>query len=304
MPLSAETSATLSRFVAQSAFATRGGIVTDLDGTAVHELEGRVVISPQVELGLKALFDRGRPFAINSLRFPLSVMNTFGRAWYDVSNAPVPAVSLNGSLIGRITLEGSSLAFEELDAFPLTAAEIDEVIAGVDGMLRDGIDQVLLFHYPRDWRRGEIIWTPASERVVAVRDKYRSAASVVSEPLEALRERLHAEPLCMIFLLVDAPQDRLMAYQHTHRSNFVTHEGVDKLSGTRALARKLGISLEDSVGAGDTELDRFLAGVGLSVHVGPLPLEFKGCRATLRLNDSDELGELLFGLARLLDSPA
>jgi hypothetical protein len=54
------------------------------------------------------------------------------------------------------------------------------------------------------------------------------------------------------------------------------------------------------MGAGDTELDRFLNGVGLAVMVGSLPLEFKGVMSTIRLKDSFELGELLFRLAEMV----
>ena len=46
-------------------------------------------------------------------------------------------------------------------------------------------------------------------------------------------------------------------------------------------------------GAGDTVMDRFLAGVGLSVHVGPIDLPFEGLCQTVKLRDSNELGELL-----------
>jgi hydroxymethylpyrimidine pyrophosphatase-like HAD family hydrolase len=270
----------------------------------VHEHEGRVVISPSVELGLKTLHERGRPFVINSLRFPGSVMTTFGHAWYDISGAAVPVVALNGSVIGRMVSRGRELAFETIDAFPLSAGEIDEVLQGVDGMLHDGIDDVLLFHYPVDWTVGEVIWTPQASHVERTTAKYRSASEVFSAGLEALRQRLHAQPLAMIFLLIDAPQDRLMAYQHTHRANFVTHNGVDKLSGARAMAKHLRLSLVDSIGAGDTEMDRFLDGVGLSVHVGPIPLAFRGSHSTLRLPAPAELGELLFRVASELEGHA
>src|SRR5437879_6441717 len=61
---------------------------------------------------------------------------------------------------------------------------------------------------------------------------------------------------------------RYAAYQHSKRSNVFTHKGIDKLSGSQALAGHLGIDLRDSIGAGDTEMDRFLSGVGLAVIVG------------------------------------
>ena len=103
----------------------------------------------------------------------------------------------------------------------------------------------------------------------------------------------------MIFLLVEAEEDRLMAYQHTKRSNFVTQAGVDKLFGAQEAMARLGLDLAQCVGAGDTPMDNFLKGVGLAVQVGPLDLEFHGLQQTVRIGNSLELGELLFRLADL-----
>jgi hydroxymethylpyrimidine pyrophosphatase-like HAD family hydrolase len=103
----------------------------------------------------------------------------------------------------------------------------------------------------------------------------------------------------MIFLLIDAPQDQLMAYQHTKQSNFITHKGVDKLFGAQKMAEVLNLKLENSLGAGDTELDTFLKGVGLAVHVGNNALEFRGLLDTITLANSQELGDLLFRASEL-----
>ena len=117
MALETDVDNQLRGFLRQSDFASRGGVVTDLDGTAVHEDRGRIYIPEPVEFGLKRLHDLGRPFTLNSLRFPLSVLRTFGREWYSVSNAPIPTVSLNGSLIGYvIKTDEDELAFEETTA--------------------------------------------------------------------------------------------------------------------------------------------------------------------------------------------
>ena len=48
------------------------------------------------------------------------------------------------------------------------------MLAGVRGMVEGGIEELLLFFYPRDWRVGEIIWTPVSERIAHVAKKYLS----------------------------------------------------------------------------------------------------------------------------------
>ncbi|WP_414473915.1 HAD family phosphatase [Microvirga sp. M2] len=293
---------TLRDFVRDSRFVQEGAVVTDLDGTAVHEFEQRIVIPDVVSHSLKRLRDHGRPVILNSLRFPLNVIRTFGREWYAISNAPLPLVSLNGGLMGRLveTREGE-IAFEEIRAYPLTAAELDEVLVGIQGLVDGGIDDLVLFYYPRDWTQGELIWTPSPEKVGEIRAKYLSATRIISSPVGALRNDLHAQEICMIFLLINAEEDRLMAYQHAKRSSFVTHGGIDKLSGLEALAGQLGLDLAQAVGAGDTPMDSFLKGVGLAVHVGDLALEYKGLTATVKVRDSRELGGLFTRLAILLE---
>ena len=295
-----EVDTALQRFVRESAFAKSGGVITDLDGTAVHEYQGRIVIPKEVELGLLRHYERGRPIILNSLRFPLSVLRTFGQEWYKLSNAPIPTVTLNGSLIGYIqkTDEGE-LVFAEVAAFPLKPQEINVAIEGVQRLLDAGIKNLLVFYYPRDWRMGEVIWTPVAENVIPVKDKYKSASAVTAVELPKLKAQMLSEDICMIFLLIDAPEDQLMAYQHTKRSNFITTKGVDKLFGAREMANALQIDLSDSLGAGDTELDSFLAGVGLAVIVGSNALSFRGVRGTINLPSSVELGALLFRASEL-----
>jgi hydroxymethylpyrimidine pyrophosphatase-like HAD family hydrolase len=300
MALNAEADAKLKQFMQQSSFATSGAVITDLDGTAVHEYQGKIVIPKEVELGLMHHYQRGRPLILNSLRFPLSVIRTFGQDWYKLSNAPIPTVTLNGSLMGFVKkTEESELAFEEAAAFPLTKEEIVEALKGVQGLLNGGIKNVLVFYYPRDWRIGEVIWTPVPENIVPVKEKYRSASAVTAVEFPKLQDQMLAEDICMIFLLIDAPEDQLMAYQHTKRSNFITHKGVDKLFGARTMAELLKCDLRDSIGAGDTELDTFLSGVGLAVMVGNQHLDFRGLIETVKLDTSLELGALLFRASEL-----
>lgn len=303
MVLSLEVDATLQQFIAVSDFATLGGVITDLDGTAVHEEAGRIYIPPAVENGLRAVYAAGRPIILNSLRFPLSIMRTFGKEWLAIANAPVPVVSMNGSQLGYVTRdEQNELSFTEIAAFPLETAQIDEVLAGVQKLLDDGIRDVLLFYYPRDWRMGEIIWTPVAEKVLLIKEKYASASSVTAVELAKLQEQLHAEEICMIFLLIERPADDLMAYQHSRPSSFFTRRGVDKLFGAQAIADKLGLNLAHSIGAGDTAMDSFLNGVGLMVQVGGRNLTFRGLQASIKLCNSLELGDLLFRLADLVSA--
>ncbi len=294
----------LQRFVRESGFAQRGAVITDLDGTAVHEHEGRIVIPKTVSHGLQQVYALARPIVINTLRFPLNVIRTFGREWYSITSAPLPLVSLNGSLVGHLhETPAGEIGFEEVRAFPLEAAQVESLFADLQTLLDGGVDDLVLFRYPRDWTAGEVVWTPSPARVAPLRERYASASVVEALPLPALRERLLSQELCMMLLLVQAEGDRLMAYQHAQPRRFHTAPGVDKLHGARAVADLLGIDLGESVGAGDTPMDNFLDGVGLAVQVGDLDLPFRGRRHTLRVGSSLELGELLFRLADLHRTP-
>lgn len=283
----------LSDFFSRSRFGAVGGVVTDLDGTAVHEEDGRIAIAPGVVEGLRRLREGGRPIVLNTLRFPLNVVRSFGRAWYEVSSAPMPLVSLNGAVLGELDLDGGEIVFRERAATPLSSDRIRAALGEVEGVLSEGIEEVLLFFYPRDWRRGEIIWTPRAGKREEVAARYSSASEILSCPLDALEARLRADEPCMIFFLIHAPADRLMAYQHARPASFLTAEGVDKLSGARTAAAVLGFDLQESVGAGDTPMDSFLAGVGLGIHVGPATLDFRAHYGDLRLASVGELGALL-----------
>jgi hypothetical protein len=67
------------------------------------------------------------------------------------------------------------------------------------------------------------------------------------------------------------------------------------------MSEVLHCDLQQSVGAGDTELDTFLEGVGLALLVGGIELPFRGLVDTLKLKDSLELGAVLFRAAELAD---
>jgi hydroxymethylpyrimidine pyrophosphatase-like HAD family hydrolase len=290
--------AALAGFLAAAPFAARGAVMTDLDGTAVHERMGRVAIPKSVSHALTELRRLGRPIVLNTLRFPLNVIRTFGREWYAISNAPLPLVSLNGSVIGYLR-EGSGAAidFEELCATPLPASTCEAVLVDVERLLAAGIEDVVLFHYPRDWRLGERLWVPVVARSESLLGRYPSASEVTSGPLERLSATLSTCEPCMLLLLVNASHDRLMAYQHARPNQFVTADGVDKAAGAHRAANLLGFDLDASVGAGDTAMDTFLSTVGLALRVGAPGLPFTGRHATLDVVDSLALGELWFRLA-------
>ncbi len=300
MALSESQFAQLQDFFNKSCFPEDGAVITDLDGTAIHEYQGRYLIPQSVELGLKKIYDLGRPVVLNTLRFPLSVMRTFGKEWYRISNSPIPTVLMNGSQLGFIVTDANGeLAYEEIAAFVLQENEIDAVLQTVRNLLDQKMYDLLVFYYPRQWQEGEIIWTPLKERVQAVQKKYLSAASVISGDIEMLTSELKQKEICMIFMLIDLPQDKLMAYQHTKKNNFYTHNGVDKRYGADQIADKLGFSMKHSIGAGDSEMDTFLAGVGQAVHVGNPFLSYEGLLPSIKLQGSSELGDLLFELAAM-----
>ncbi len=266
----------VQHFFNQSDFAGCGGVITDLDGTAIHEYKGKYSIPQSVELGLQKIHALGRPVVINTLRFPLSVIRTFGKEWYQISNSPIPTVLMNGSQLGYIVQsETGDLAYEEITAFPLLKEEIKKTLKIVQGFIADGINDLLVFFYPRNWQKGEIIWTPLEKKIPFVQQKYLSASSVISGNTDILAAELLKEEICMIFLLIDIPEDKLMAYQHTKRSNFFTHEGVDKNFGAAQIADQLQFQLVHSLGAGDSEMDTFLSSVGLAVHVSNPYLSFQ-----------------------------
>jgi len=296
MHLPAETVAQVDNFAELCNF-ENGGLVLDLDGTALLEREGRVLISTAVEKGVRAVHDLERPVILNTLRFPISVLTTVGEAWYQIADVPILTVLLNGSVSGYIVRANGKLEYQELLSFPLKPAEIEKMLTGVAELLSAGISDVLLFFYTRNWREGESLWTPHPERIDSLKQKYQSASRVVSGSLAELRKELFRHEICMTCLFIDRPQDTLMAYQHSKRSSFFTAPGIDKGTGLRALGQRLGFSLDDSIGAGDTEMDSFLSEVGLAIIVGRSQLSYRGKRATVRVANPQELGDLILRFA-------
>ncbi len=299
MALPASQSAQLQHFFNHSKFEECGGLITDLDGTAIHEFEGRYSIPQSVQLGLDKIYDLGRPIVLNTLRFPLSVIRTFGKEWYKISNAPIPTVLMNGSQLGYIINNEGNFLYNEIDAFPLEPNEIAAVLQIVTSFIKNNDLDLLVFYYPRDWEQGETIWTPLADKIEAIQKKYRSASKVYSSSLENLQSDLHAQEICMIFLLIDVPQDRLMAYQHTKRNNFFTHKGVDKDFGAQKIADHLQFELKHSIGAGDSEMDNFLRSVGLAIHVANPLLSYESLLPPIKVKNSSEFGEILFELAAM-----
>src|SRR5207247_6042412 len=174
MHLGVQESTKLRRFVENSSF-ERGLLALDLDGTTLLEEKGKVFISSSVEKGVKAIHAFGVPIVVNTLRFPLSVIRTIGEAWYQIADAPILTVLLNGSLLGRIQRAEGKLEYEELAAFPMSALEIKTLLDGILELMNGGIKDVLLFYYPQDWELGETLWTPDPVKFSALKSKYVSA---------------------------------------------------------------------------------------------------------------------------------
>jgi hydroxymethylpyrimidine pyrophosphatase-like HAD family hydrolase len=301
MPLPHSHELVLERFLKQSNF-NAGAVVLDLDGTALLEDRGKIFISGSVEKGLREVRKLNRPVILNTLRFPLSVMRTVAREWIGIYEEQIPAVLLNGSQVGFITHREDKLHFEEVKSFPLMPDEIDEIVEGIRELVDNNIRDIILFYYPRDWREGEVIWTPERNRIEKLSKKFLSATEVVAWEIGELHEKMKSAEPCMALVLVDRAGDTLMAYQHNRPSTFYTSEKVDKRSGLSHMAEVLGISLEDSVGAGDTLMDSFLEMTGLSVIVGNDSLPYKGVKETVAVKDPIELGELVSLMARLARS--
>lgn len=294
MDSTSDATAALREFLSDGAFEARGAVITDLDGTAVLERDGRIWLPPEIEAGLARIRDLGRPVIANTLRFPMSVIRVFGEEWHRATGTALPLVTLKGAQIGRVVRDAAGRAvFEEWQAWPLQPAEIIEIVAGIEGMVADGVDDLLVFSYARDWRQGERIWTPVEGRAAAVRARYLSASGVRAGSVARLRDELLSQEQCMLFLLVATPEDRLMAYQHTLRSSFFTAQGVSKRSGAEAIAAHLGIDLAASIGSGDAPPDDFLAATGFSIIVDGHAVEYQGLRHTVRVAGIAALGELL-----------
>src|SRR5262249_47633336 len=152
--------------------------------TALLEDHGKVFISSSVEKAVKAIHDLNIPLVLNTLRFPLSVINTVGHAWYEIAEAPILTVLLNGSVLGYIKSDDDHLHYEEIVAYPLNHTELAMVLESLTQLEQTGVDDLLLFFYSRDWREGETLWTPKAERIPELKQKFVSASRVLSGSVE------------------------------------------------------------------------------------------------------------------------
>lgn len=290
---SKEAEKVFKKFLQESDLLKKGALITDLDGTALHERNGEVHIPSTIKDGIEQCGKLNIPVVINTLRFPMSFIRTFGHEWYDINRKPIPTILLNGSSIGQmVKTEKGLLEYLEIKSFPLTAVEIDELMDGIELYLDQGLGDLLLFYYPKEWRSGEHIWTPVVNNIPEIKVKYTSATVVHAIPIKDLRNELKDLEVNMILVLKNT-RSELMAYQQVEKNSYVTTHGVNKTTGTIQLAKDLHIDLEGSIGSGDTQLDTFIQVTGLAIQVGPRELTYNGKKATIKVPHPLAYGELL-----------
>lgn len=297
MSLSKEQKKQIADFSSNPDFTDKGGLMTDLDGTVIQEKEGRYFIPAEVQEGLAEIYDTSCPIILNTIRFPLSVIKTFAFDWYNIAKTSIPLVSMNGSQIGYINIDRkSNFTFQEVDAFPLGEAEIKKFITDIEEILNNS-GTVLAFYYPRDWSKGEIIWSSDKEKVSDTKGKYRSASHVYSSDLQTLKNNLEAEDISMIFLRATITEANA-SFLHTSHKDFYTRQGVDKLFGAKKIITCLGREIENFIGAGDTPMDVFLKEVGQVVKVGSMDLNFDCKSPILQLEHVPDIGEVFTEIAK------
>ena len=286
----------LRSFLAPGGFARAGAVITDLDGTAVLEREGRICLPPEIELGLKRVHDLGRPVIANTLRFPLSVIRVFGAEWHRATGTHLPLVSMKGSQIGRVVTSASGeTSFEEWHAETL---ERRRDRRGAERRRRPGgrrasttcSSSAIRATGPRASASGRR--TP--RRIEAVRAKYLSASAVSlrrrRRPARgaARRADLHAVPADR---RAARPPDGLPA----HQSGELLHprRGEQEAAAPRRSPRtSASISASRSAPATPRPTTSSPPAASPSSSAAAA-LDYKGLRDTVRVEGIAALGALL-----------
>ena len=107
-------------FSKRQEFIQLGGVLTDLDGTVIKEKSGESYMPQEVQHGLARMYGASCPVIINTLRFPLSIINNFANKWHRLTQDSIPVVTLNGAQSGYIIKQKEKFTFQETVAFPLT----------------------------------------------------------------------------------------------------------------------------------------------------------------------------------------
>lgn len=299
MALTEEHKKTIQNFVSQPIFGQDGGLMTDLDGTIVLHQNGNFSIPPEVQAGLNRLYQSNCPVILNTIRFPLSIIKTFAAVLCPLAQKPIPVISLNGSQWGYISSgEDQQYSFIEAGAQPLKPADIKSCIADIRLLVQQEVPDIAVFYYPREWTKGEIIWTAEENKVAELAQSYLSASQVYSSSPAILENNLNAEEISMIFLLVKKDPMAGTFLQRNFK-NFYTTTGVNKLTGAHAFVNQLGRTLKQFMGAGDTPMDVFLQETGAVIKVGNLPLGFECKAPVLPVETVHEIGEVFTQMAEV-----
>lgn len=298
MALTEEQKKLIQDFASQPHFRQFGGLMTDLDGTIVQHQDGNYFILQEVQAGLNDLYRVNCPIILNTIRFPISIIKTFAAVLYPIAQNPIPVISLNGSQWGYISQgKDKEFSFTEAGAQPLKPIEIKSFMADIQLLVQNRVPNIAAFYYPRDWTKGEIIWSAEEDRVAEMTKTYKSASGVYSSSLAVLEKNLADEEISMIFLLV---KKDLIEGTHLQRNlkDFYTTAGANKLAGAHAFVNQLGRNLEHFIGAGDTPMDVFLKETGAVIKVGNLSLDFD-CQATVLLVKTvSEMGDVFTQIAK------
>lgn len=297
MALTEEQIKLIQDLAGQPGFRQYGGLITDLDGTIVQHQEGNYIIPMEVQAGLQHLYQGDCAVILNTIRFPVSIIKTFAAILYPIAQNPLPVISLNGSQWGYIlATENGEFSFTEAGATPLKPEELQHFIADLKLLIQNKVPNITVFYYPRDWTKGEIIWSAEEDRVAEITQTYQSASRVYSSSLEILEENLLAEDISMIYLLVKKSLIPGAHLQHNLK-DFYTSAGVNKLAGAHAFINQLGRNLQYFIGAGDTPMDVFLKETGAVIKVGSLSLGFDCQQAILPVDTVAEIGEVFVQIA-------
>ncbi|GLU51210.1 HAD hydrolase family protein [Dyadobacter frigoris] len=296
MPLTNQQKQQISDFSDRIDLIEQGGLITDLDGTLIRQDGGRYFMPDPVSTGLQGIYNTNCPVVINSIRFPLSVINTFAKQWFSISKVSVPLVTLNGSQTGYIHKDKKGgFTFEEVESFPLGQKELASFISDLENITEGG-GNALAFYYPRDWKKGEIIWTADPDKVAETKQKYKSASHVHAGDIKSLDQHLGNEDISMIFLL-DLREDSGIPARHSDHKDFYTAKNVNKSSGAKNMVKHLDRQIHHFIGAGDTPMDVFLKEVGLALKVGRMDLGFECKSPVVQIDHIEDIGDVFNEIA-------
>ena len=200
--------------------------MTDLDGTAVHEVEGRVRIPREVELRPEA-HARLRPAASSSTRCGSRARCSPRSARSGIAS---PARRSAAGVAQRQPdrLRGARrrrhAGFEQLQSVTLTPGELDELLVGIEahgGQRRPTSCWCSSIRATGD--RGEVLCTPVRSRLAAMRSTSTAARQKCSpDPCGCCAIACSSTDVCLVFLLNDVPRGPAHGLP-AHRAHALRH---------------------------------------------------------------------------------